>query len=352
MRWALLAAVLASLTPLTVAACSCGPKALGVQWELTDPRARIFIGTVEGDIPGSTPPEAMWFSGGRLLRVRPHLFLRGSSTGDTTELWSGGFGNCSSERYVGSSYFVVARPSADGKLLEEGWCSSTQPLWGYGLFFGVLAMLLLAASAGLWGLVRAVRWLLTRSRPARVQAARPGPRMMRSPLAWLALCAALVGLALGLVNAAPRLAPPLEVEVCNGGTAESLEQVEAQLMPASHGRPPTRLGGLKPGECRTAQLPVRGEESVQFRYRLQGAQYVVSDPRLGYAMPGFHAYTQVQGPGKAESGFSPPMEPDRRILVLSWTLLASLVTATAALLCAVGTGAWRLGRRLLRARAG
>jgi hypothetical protein len=79
---------------------------------------------------------------------------------------------------------------------------------------------------------------------------------------------------------------------------------------------------------------------------------VVRDPALGYVMPGFHAYTEVQGPGRAESGFDSPGEPDRRILVLSWVLLASLVGAFAALLCAVGLGGWRLVRRLTSARAG
>jgi hypothetical protein len=352
MRWAPLAAVLAFLLPATAAACSCVPKALGVQWELTDPRAHIFIGTVEGNVPGSPPQRSTWFSQNRLVRIRPHLFLRGSTPGDTMEFWGGGFGDCDFEFEVGGSYFVVARPSEDGKLLAEGWCSSTQPLWAYGLGFGVLAVFLLLVSTVVWALSRAVRWLLTRTRPSSAPVSRSGLRVLRSPLTWLALFAVLMALAVGLVNVAPRLAPPLEVTVCNHLAAESLEQVEAQLMPVLRARPPTQLGGLKPGECRTEQLPVRGEESVEFTYRLQGVQHVVRDPALGYVMPGFHAYTEVQGPGRAESGFDSPGEPDRRILVLSWVLLASLVGAFAALLCAVGLGGWRLVRRLTSARAG
>ena len=88
------------------------------------------------------------------------------------------------------------------------------------------------------------------------------------------------------------------------------------------------------------------------RWALLAAVFASLVPALGCVVPGFQAYAEVEGPGKAESGLSPSMEPDRRIQVLAWGLLASLAGATAALLCAAGLGCWMLVRRLSSARAG
>ncbi len=77
---------------------------------------------------------------------------------------------------------------------------------------------------------------------------------------------------------------------------------------------------------------------MRLTYRVQGASFTVRDPALEYVEGGFHALTNVQGPGATESEMSPPYEelPALPVRILALSLLASVVGALAALLCAAG----------------
>jgi hypothetical protein len=324
-----------------------------LQSNLTNARARIFIGTVEAHVPASRSEGSM---GGlfqaRLMRIRPYLVLRGPLPTDKTEVWSEGIGDCGPDLEVGGTYFLVARFSEDGRL-ATGACSYTAPLYLHGLILSVLAGLLLIAIGTVWAFWRLGRWLLLHRRSTtRVTQPRGARRLRNSPLAWLVISSGFAALALLLVRLGPQLAGPVEVTVCNDVPDESLEQVEAALLPEAQGAPASQLGRLASGECRTVQLLAHEVEAVGIRYRLQGAQFTVEDEALRYVEAGFHASTSVQGPGRSQSEVYPFEEPDRRVLVLAWGLLAALVGATAALVCAASTGGWWFIRRLARTRAG
>ncbi|RYZ17720.1 MAG: hypothetical protein EOO70_01140, partial [Myxococcaceae bacterium] len=157
MRWALLAVLLASLLPSAAAACSCVSTQSILQSELTDERAIVFIGTVDG-MKGSARTGS-FFTLERLLLVRPWLFLRGSSPERPVELWAGstaGSGDCGAHLRMGWTYLVVARRHEDGKL-AAGQCSMTAPLFVYGGLVGIPATLMLVAGALGWALWRRLR---------------------------------------------------------------------------------------------------------------------------------------------------------------------------------------------------
>ena len=106
-----------------------------------------------------------------------------------------------------------------------------------------------------------------------------------------------------------------------------------------------------PGECRTSVLPARGGAAAQVRYRSHGVQHAVRDEALEYVEGGSHVYTDVQGPGVSESSMERPEEPDPRVMALALVLLASMVGAFAAFICAAGTALWWLRPRKANRRA-
>lgn len=196
-RLALSSAILfvtASLNPSAANACSCIAPLDSAVLELTDRSAVVFVGKVEQERPTEAMPHF------RLLRVRPHVSLRGELRSYAVDVWGGsleGSGDCGAPLATGWTYLVFAHPTDDGRL-AAGRCSLTAPLLGYWVLLGFLAFSLVLTVA----MVRA-GWRLVRQRTGRSVFEKRRPR--RAFGLWLPTAAMLACVAATLWWLAPRV---------------------------------------------------------------------------------------------------------------------------------------------------